>query len=103
MRPICLLCIGGQLHRIQREALVKDFFSTSIQTGDIVTGQCGVPVTDRVEEVHRYGLESVTSPFLLGAERRVIHWVQRFKFDAVIVMTAQVRSCVRVLCGFSRN
>ena len=38
-----------------------------------MTGQSGVPVTDRVEEVHKYGLESVTSPFPLGAERCVIH------------------------------
>ena len=63
--------------------------------GDIVTGQSGVPVIDHAVEVRRYGLESVTGQFRLGEERCVIHWVQPYKFDAVIVMAAQVRSCVK--------
>lgn len=60
-----------------------------------MTGQSGVPVTDHVVEEHRYGLESVTGPFHLGEERCVIHWVQPYKFDAVIVVAAQVLSCVK--------
>lgn len=61
-----------------------------------MTGQRGVPVTDRAEEVRRCALEFVTSPFPLGAERCAIHWVQQFKLGAAIVVTAQVRSCVAV-------
>ena len=70
------------------------FFFTSPQTGDTVTGQRGVPVTDRAEEVHRCALEFVTSPFPLGAERCAIHWVQPFKLDDAIVMAVQVWFCV---------
>lgn len=78
------------------------YFFTSPQTGDIVTGHRGVPVTDRAEEVHRCALEFVTSPFLLGAERCAIHWVQPFKLGAAIVMAAQVRSCV-VISGVEQS
>lgn len=78
--------------------LISIFFFTSPQTGDIVTGQRGVPVTDRAEEVHRCALEFVTSRFPLGAEGCAIHWVQPFKLDAVIVRAVQVRFCV-VLSG----